>query len=174
MASSQGHSAQHAQQAQGAWAGRLPRRNLGEAALQGQGGEENPMRTRAALVLLAVAFAPFASAQPPASQKAPDITGTYTLVTVNGDKVPATITHDDVSITIRGGSFVIAADGSCVSRMVILAPNGQEVSREVAGSYTRDGSKVTIQWQGAGVTEGAADGKTFTMDNAGMVLSYRK
>jgi hypothetical protein len=132
------------------------------------------MRASTALVLLTLAFSPFASAQPPASQKAPDITGTYTLVTVNGDKVPATITHDDVNITIRSGSFVINADGNCVSRMVILAPNGQEVTREVAGTYTRDGAKLTIQWQGAGVTEGAADGKTFTMDNVGMVLSFRK
>jgi hypothetical protein len=132
------------------------------------------MRTSAALVLLSLWFAPFASAQPPAGQAAPTITGTYTLVTVNGDNVPATITHDDVSFTVRSGSFVISADGSCVSRMVILAPNGQEVTREVAGTYTRDGAKLTIQWEGAGVTEGAADGKTFTMDNAGMVLSFRK
>jgi hypothetical protein len=132
------------------------------------------MRTRAALVLLSLALSPFASAQPPASQAAPDITGTYTLVAVNGDNVPATITHDDVSITIRGGSFVINAAATCVSRMVILAPNGQEVTREVAGTYTRNGSKLTIQWQGAGVTEGEADGKTFTMDNAGMVLTFRK
>lgn len=132
------------------------------------------MRRLATFVLLSLAFSPLASAQPPASQAAPDITGTYTLVTVNGDHVPATITHDDVSITIRSGSFVINADGNCVSRMVILAPNGQEVTREVAGTYTRDGAKLTIQWQGAGVTEGAADGKTFTMDNVGMGLSFRK
>jgi hypothetical protein len=141
---------------------------------QGRDEEENPMKRLAALVLLSLAFSSIASAQPPASQPTPDITGTYTLVSVNGDDVPAVITHDDVSITIRGGSFVIKADGNCVSRMVILAPNGQEVAREVAGTYTRDGSKLTIQWQGAGTTEGAADGKTFTMDNAGMVLTFRK
>ena len=132
------------------------------------------MRRLATFVLLALAFSPLASAQPPASQAAPDITGTYTLVTVNGDNVPATITHDDVSITIRSGSFVINADGSCVSRMVFLAPNGQEVTREVTGTYTRDGGKLTIQWQGAGVTEGTADGKTFTMDNEDFVLAYKK
>jgi hypothetical protein len=132
------------------------------------------MKTPTALVLLSLAFSPFASAQPPANQAAPDISGTYTLVTVNGDNVPATITHDDVSITIRGGSFVINGDGTCVSRMVIIVPNGQEMTREVAGTYTRDGGKLTIQWQGAGVTEGVTDGKTFTMDNVGMVLTFRK
>jgi hypothetical protein len=132
------------------------------------------MKRLVTLVLLSLAFSPLASAQPPAGQAAPDITGTYTLVTVNGDKVPATISHDDASITIRAGSFVISADKTCVSRMVILAPNGQEVTREVTGTYTRDGSKLTIQWEGAGMTEGVADGKTFTMDNAGMVLIFRK
>jgi hypothetical protein len=132
------------------------------------------MKTLAAVLLVALAGSPLASALPPTAQAANDTTGSYALVSVNGDKVPATLTVDDVTLTIRGGTFVIHADGTCISRMSFVVPSGQEMNREVSGTYTRDGSKLTIAWTGAGMTTGTVDGKTFTMENEGMVLAYRK
>ncbi len=53
-------------------------------------------------------------------------------------------------------------------------PSGQPQSREVSATYTRDGSRLTMQWQGAGVTIGTIEGDTFTMDNEGQIFLYRK
>ena len=49
-----------------------------------------------------------------------------------------------------------------------------EVAREVSATYTNEGSKLTMQWHGAGTTTGTIEGSTFTMDNEGMLFVYRK
>lgn len=109
-----------------------------------------------------------------ASKGASDIAGVYTLVSVDGKKLPATIAHEGVNLEIRSGSFTIQGDGTCGSKMVFVPPNGAEATREVAASYVRDGAKLHMQWKGAGRTEGSVEGGTFTMNNEGMVLVYRK
>jgi hypothetical protein len=51
---------------------------------------------------------------------------------------------------------------------------GRDAAIEVKATYTRDGQKLTMQWQGAGRTIGSVEGDTFTMNNEGMVFAYRK
>jgi hypothetical protein len=58
--------------------------------------------------------------------------------------------------------------------MVFVPPSGQEVTREVSATYTRQGATLTMQWQGAGRTTGTLTDNTFTMDNEGMLFVYRK
>ena len=41
-------------------------------------------------------------------------------------------------------------------------------------TYTRQGTKLTMKWEGAGITMGNVESNTFTMDNEGMVFVYRK
>ena len=106
--------------------------------------------------------------------KGKDFTGVYTLETVNGNKVPAIISHDGTALQIRSGTFTINADGTCSSRMVFVPPSGAEATREVSATYTREGQKLKMQWKDAGQTTGTIEGDTFSMDNEGMVLAYRK
>jgi hypothetical protein len=58
--------------------------------------------------------------------------------------------------------------------MTFSLPSGADASREVSASYTREGSKLTMTWTGAGTTIGSVEGNTFTMDNEGMIFAYRK
>ena len=101
-------------------------------------------------------------------------TGVYTLVSVNGNKVPASVSHDGTALQVRSGSFTIKADGTCGTTTVFVPPSGKEATREVSATYTKEGSKLTMQWQGAGMTTGTIDGNTFTMDNVGMLFVYKK
>jgi len=101
-------------------------------------------------------------------------TGVYTLVTVNGSKLPATVSHGDAVIEVRSGTFTINADGTCRSKVSFGPPSGAEFTREVDATYTREGSKLNMQWKGAGMTTGVVKSDTFTMDNEGMVFAYRK
>jgi hypothetical protein len=103
-----------------------------------------------------------------------DPAGEYTLVSVNGNRVPASISHEGVSLQIRSGTFIINTDGTCISKTVFVPPPGTEVTREVTATYTRDGSRLTMQWKGAGITVGTIQGTIFTMENEGMVFMYRK
>ena len=58
--------------------------------------------------------------------------------------------------------------------MVIVPPSGTEVTRDVTATYTREGAKLRMQWEGAGRTEGTLANGTFKMNNEGMILEYRK
>lgn len=104
----------------------------------------------------------------------PDPSGTYSLVSVNGNKVPCTVKHEGTTLTINAGTFVINPGGTCSSRVTFTLPSGGDSSREVKATYTRQGSRLTMRWEGAGTTTGAVQGNTFTMDNEGMIFAYRK
>ena len=103
-----------------------------------------------------------------------DAVGEYTLVSVDGKIVPATVSHDGSSLQVRSGKFSINADGSCSTTTVFVPPNGKEVAREVSAKYTQAGATLTMTWKGAGMTCGTIEGKTFTMNNEGMLFVYTK
>ncbi len=105
---------------------------------------------------------------------ASDLAGVYTLVSVNGDKVPAKVSHDGTPLEVRSGTFTIKADGTCSSLVVFVPPTGSETSREVSATYTQAGPTLTMQWKGAGRTTGTLQGDTFTMNNEGMLFAYKK
>ncbi len=100
--------------------------------------------------------------------------GTYALVSVDGNKVPCAVKHDGHELTVKSGTFIISADGTCKSKVTFGTPAGQDATREVKATYTREGPKLTMQWEGAGTTTGTVQGDTFTMNNEGMVFTYRK
>lgn len=100
--------------------------------------------------------------------------GTYALTSVDGKNVPCALEHEGHALTIKSGSFVIAPGGTCASKIVFSPPSGAEATREVKATYTQSGTKLTMRWQGAGVTEGTVEGDTFTMNNEGMIFRYRK
>ncbi len=100
-----------------------------------------------------------------------DVTGTYALVSVEGQKVPCTINHLGHGLPVASGSFIINGDGTCISR---IALNGQNNPIEVKATYTYQDSKLTMKWQGAGTTVGTIQGNTFSMNNEGMAFVYQK
>ncbi len=97
--------------------------------------------------------------------------GTYALVSVDGNKVPCTVQHEGQTLAIQSGTFIINADGTCSSKMSLA---GRDAAIEVKATYKREGPKLTMTWQGAGTTTGTIEGDTFTMNNEGMALVYRK
>ncbi len=108
------------------------------------------------------------------TSNASDPAGVYALVSVNGKPVPASLDHEGATLQVRSGAFTINADGTCSSKMVFVPPSGTEATREVSATYTREGSKLTMKWKGAGITVGTIEGNTFSMNNEGMLLVYKK
>jgi hypothetical protein len=104
----------------------------------------------------------------------PDIGGTYTLVSINGTALPFTVTHEPPGVRVISGTFVINPDGTCSSRIAFVLPSGESMNREVNATWTREGHRLTMLWQGAGSNTGTLDGDTFTMDNEGQLFAYRK
>jgi hypothetical protein len=115
------------------------------------------------------------SLAPPASSAVDpiELTGRYRLISVNGVKIPGEVQHGQAVVWIHSGTFVIKADGTCSSRSVFEPPGtDRKVIREVSATYTRDATRLTMQWKGAGRTVGKVDGDIFTMDNHGMIFRY--
>jgi hypothetical protein len=124
--------------------------------------------------VVAVGFFVSACQKQPTTVNTADPAGVYALTSVNGKPVPASVTHEGATLQVRSGTFTINADGTCSSKMICVPPSGTEATREVSATYIKDGPKLTMQWKGAGRTVGTIDGNTFSMENEGMVLLYRK
>ncbi len=111
-----------------------------------------------------------------ASSTAPtsDHTGTYTLVTLNGNKLPYTPPHEGGAPQVQSGSITLNAEGTFTSAISYRLPDGKVASRDFSGTYTRDVSRFSLQWKGAGTTTATLESNTFTMDNEGVLFAYRK
>jgi hypothetical protein len=103
-----------------------------------------------------------------------DPVGHYALASVDGKNVPCTLDHEGHTVTVKSGTFTFNPGRTCMSKVVFTVPNGSEANREVKATYIRQGSTLTMQWEGAGTTTGTLDGDTFTMNNEGMVFAYKK
>jgi len=124
--------------------------------------------------LVLIIAATLAVVWPVKSADTNSIAGVYILETVNGEKLSAAVTHEGNPLKIRSGAFTINADGTCSSKITVLPPSGEETTVVVKATYRQEGSKLNMQWQGAGSNTGTVNGKTFTMDNEGMIFSYQK
>ena len=102
------------------------------------------------------------------------VAGVYTLDKVDGTPIPGVIDHDGVNMRLHAGKFVIKPNGKCTSTTVFMAPNGEEMTRDVSANYTLEGSRLIMKWAGAGITTGMVEGDTFTMDNHGMIFEYKR
>lgn len=125
-------------------------------------------------LVLAVGLVLAACANQKSAFNKADPTGVYALVSVDGKQVPANLSHEGVAMEVRSGAFTLNADGTCSAKTVFVPRSGAEVAREVSATYTKEGSKLTMQWKGAGRTVGTLQGDTFTMNNEGMIFVYRK
>lgn len=101
--------------------------------------------------------------------------GSYTMVSVDGNPVPCTVNHEGHTLTVKSGAFIFNADGTCLSRMSFTPPSGVDAVREVKATYAPQGAgQFTMQWEGAGMTQGTLASNTFTMNNEGMIFVYKK
>ena len=123
--------------------------------------------------LLAIGLCPPAGRAAVDTAQTSDHQGTYSLVTVNLDKLPCTPPHKGGAPQGLSGAITLNADGAFTSAMSYNLPKGP-FSKQFSGTYTRDGSRFSLQWKGAGTTTATLEGKTFTMDNEGILFAYQK
>jgi hypothetical protein len=141
------------------------RRNVLTTFVTRNGGPRSPIPRLCAFLALLAGLA---------AQAGTDFSGIYTLITVNGLKLPAKVSHEGAALEIRSGTFTITTDGKCASQMTFLPPSGREATVNTKATYSRQGSVLKMQWQNAGTTTGTVEGNRFTMENEGMVFVYTK
>jgi hypothetical protein len=139
--------------------------------------EENrmkPMKTTllAATLILALSCLSACSHRKQSATFSP--VGTFQLVEVNGQAVPANVVHGGIDIRVVSGLLVLTEEGGGTSDTVFGPPKGEDVHRRVEVSYTQSGNELSLRWKGAGTTKGTLGDESFTMDNEGMIFGYRK
>ena len=87
---------------------------------------------------------------------------------------PAPFRMEAHEIEVQSGTFTFNADGTCESKVIFGPPSGSPVTREVKADYTRDGTELKMKWHGAGRTVGTLEGDKFSMNNEGMIFTYKK
>ena len=132
-------------------------------------------------VLCVIAGCAGTGVEPGTSQIAPveqpddEISGAYRLVAVNGVRVPGEILHGGGGkIRIESGSIKFRANGRVMSQTHFIPPDGNSITRKVRATYTRNGSRLLMQWENAGTTRGSIDDDVFVMNNKGMILVYSR
>ena len=100
--------------------------------------------------------------------------GSYSLISVNGSRLPATVEHHGTPIYIASGELFIERDSSCTSTTIFGPPGGSPITRTVKAVYKQRGKNLTLRWENGGQTSGSIEGITFTMNNEGMEFFYEK
>ncbi|MEM8679628.1 MAG: hypothetical protein AAGF97_09785 [Planctomycetota bacterium] len=103
-----------------------------------------------------------------------NLTGDYTLISVEGEKLPMAILSEDQQIEVREGSLTLDADGTCRCKTIVRPPSRVDATREVTGRFTRDGSKLLMQWDDAQFTEATVMGELVMMKNHGALFTYQR
>ena len=104
-----------------------------------------------------------------------DPTGTYDMVSIDGNALPYAPAHQgQKGPEIVAGSLTLNADGTFAFSMGYRLPGGATQSSDLKGTYTLEGSEFLLKWEGAGMTRGEWEGDTFSFNNEGMVFAFER
>ena len=103
-----------------------------------------------------------------------ELTGTYSLVTIDGHALPYIPSHEGGAPQVVSSTLTLNADGTFRMSMSYGAPSGKTVSRDFSGTYTQEGNVLNMLWKGAGKTTATFEGSTLTLNNEGILFAYRK
>lgn len=107
------------------------------------------------------------------------VTGTWTMQTFNGTKLPYAISSGDTTVTITNDVLAIQSNGSysdMTSFTATIAGNTQSASSTEVGTWTASGGTVTFDDQtDGGVTyQGSVTGNTLTEMVNGTTQVYQR
>ena len=106
--------------------------------------------------------------------QASDDTGTYTLATVNGNKVPYTPVPEGSAQQVESGTFTLNTDGTVTHATNFGRIDGEVLAPVSHGTYTLDGSRLSFQWKSGDATTATLEGNTLTLNWEGEIFVYRK
>lgn len=131
---------------------------------------------RAGYVLLILASVVLAAcSQASKTAESTDFTGTYNLISIDGQPVPYAPVHEgQQGPEIVSSNLTLNDDGTFSMTMSYTNPSGGSISRDFTGTYTQQGAKFNLKWEGAGQTEVTLKGDTLTLNNEGMLFVYQK
>jgi hypothetical protein len=144
------------------------------------------MRSCRTAIMLSVVLVMILASAGCGALDAMDFQGEYTLVTVNGAKLPASVPVDGAMRLIQSGSASLNYDGSVSAVLNVRQPDGTSAKLESEGSFEvvplgkpvgrfekAPPLRIDLKWKGQGTTIAHLDGQTLTLDRGGAKYAYR-
>jgi hypothetical protein len=136
------------------------------------------VRVLAAALLLTSAAACSGDSDPTAPTQA-SITGTWTLQTINGTRLPFIVAQTGADkLELTSDVLTVSGTGSFTQTTTLrLTQNGQVTTQSVAdaGTYTLNGTAASFRFNSDGSTgTGSISGNTLTVTSEGFALVYTK
>lgn len=104
-----------------------------------------------------------------------DEVGTYTLVSIDGNALPATLTHGGVQATVVSATLILGTGGTVqMSTRFRLPPDTTTIPQNVSGSYQRSGSVLTFSYANGGANTGTVAGSDLRFLNEGASWLFHK
>jgi hypothetical protein len=104
--------------------------------------------------------------------------GTYHLVTLNGQTLPVHLGRvEETTLDVLGGHIALNADGTAISSLTILVTEAGVESEETntgAGTFTRRGSSIIINWLDGGQDHLSWSGNELMLAGDGLVAVFRR
>ncbi|HSF81690.1 MAG TPA: hypothetical protein VLA49_10675 [Anaerolineales bacterium] len=101
--------------------------------------------------------------------------GTYNMVSIDGNELPYAPTHEgQQGPEIVGGSLTLEVDGTFAFAMDYQIPGGKMQSSKMRGDYTIEASECTLKWQGAGMTACTWEGDQLSFNNEGLIFAFQR
>lgn len=106
------------------------------------------------------------------------IAGTYVLKTIDGQTPPVVVVDEPgLKLEVVSGNFVLAANGSFSTTVVLRITENNQVSTEsesFTGTYTVTGSTVNFTYSDGETDSATLAGETLTFSEDGSTVVFRK
>ena len=140
------------------------------------------IRFSASLFMAALVLTACGRAGPTAVPPDVDISGTYALLSINGEPLPLVFIAETVfngGMTLIGGELALARDGTCSSTLFLILTGGGLPFNDTEGdtcTYTVTGTTFGLRWSNGTTETGAlsADGAEILLVEPVFSLLYRK
>jgi len=107
--------------------------------------------------------------------EANDPTGTYNMVSIDGNALPFAPVHGGQSgPEIVGGSLTLEAEGGFAFSLEYRIPGRPSQTNNMTGTYTIEGAECMLQWKGAGKTACTWEGDQLSFNNEGMIFAFQR
>ena len=101
--------------------------------------------------------------------------GTYTLLSLNGSALPASISEGSTQVEVTSGTLTLGAGRTVrMSTTFRTGPGAAPVTNEVSGTYSMRGNTLTFSYTNGGGNTGTLNGNTLQMLNEGVVWLFQR
>lgn len=106
------------------------------------------------------------------------IEGRYSLRTINGATVPASVVQGGITFTFQSGHFQINSDNTFSAALTVTAAQGGQSATETfqsLGTWTQNNNAVRFDYaDGSSPDVGTISGTELSMTSDGIALTFRR